>query len=87
MSIDLIKSAAIRAVRTFVQTFLALVAAGAMDVVDVATARALAVAAGSAALAAAWRAFIDPSPIPSLVDPYVAAGEVASSSTSSPRTI
>ena len=51
-----IRSIAVRAARTFVQTFAAAVGAGAAGVVDVSTAKALVVAAGAAAFAAAMRA-------------------------------
>ena len=74
MSVDVLKSAAVRAARTFVQAFLAIVSAGAIGVVDVPTARALVVAAGSAALAAAWCTFLDTTAVPSLVDRNATAG-------------
>ena len=44
----------VRALKTFVQTFLATVAVGATSVTDVATAKALVVAAAAAALSAVW---------------------------------
>lgn len=74
MSVAVFKSVAVKAVRTFVQAFLATLAVSAVGVVDVSTAKAVVVAAGSAALAAAWRAVLDTAPIPSLVDRNATAG-------------
>lgn len=66
---DLVKSAIIRGVRTFIQVFLLSVSAAAVNIVDIPTAKAVVLAAGGFALAAAWRALLDPSPIPSAQDP------------------
>lgn len=66
---DLIKSALIRGVRTFVQTFLATLAISALGVIDVSTGKAAVLGAVGFALAAAWRAILDPAPVPSLEDP------------------
>lgn len=44
----------VRALKTFVQTFLATVAVGATNVTDIASAKALAVAAVAAAISAVW---------------------------------
>jgi predicted MFS family arabinose efflux permease len=62
-----------RAVRTFVQAFLAVYGAPAIigalsgsQPVDVNALRAAAVAGIAAVLAALWHAYLDPSPIPSL---------------------
>lgn len=66
---ELIKSAIIRGIRTFVQVFLATLAISAVGVIDVSTGRAAVLGAVSFALAAAWRAILDPAPIPSLEDP------------------
>lgn len=71
----LVKSAVIRALRTFFQVLLAFLAANITEVTSVEAARVIAVAAFAAALAAAWRAFLDQSPIPSLVDPAPAEAE------------
>lgn len=73
MPLNVVKSAAVRAARTFVQTFLAGLAAGVLGVVDLPTARALVLSVGAAALAAAWRA-IDTVPVPTLVDRHATAG-------------
>lgn len=70
MNVELIKSAMIRAIRTFVQTFLFTLSMSVANVVDLSTAKAVVLAAGSAALALAWRAFLDPMPVPTLADPY-----------------
>lgn len=52
------KDIVVRAVKTFVQAFLAFVAAGAANVVNVSTAKQLVVAAGAAALSAAWNGIL-----------------------------
>jgi len=69
MNPNLMKSALVRAARTFAQTFLSAVAAGAIKVVDMPTGWALVVAAAAGAMALAWRALLDPSSVPSLPDP------------------
>lgn len=66
-------SALIKAIRTFVQAFASTLVVSAVGIVDVSTARAVVLGAGAAALAAVWRAF-DTAPVPTLVDPYPAAG-------------
>lgn len=72
----LVKSALIRGLRSFIQYFLITVSTGVANVHDLSTAKALILAAGGAALAFAWRAVIDPLPVPTLVDPAPAlAGE------------
>lgn len=76
MNAAVFKSAAVKALRTFVQAFLATLAVSAAGVVDVSTGKAAVVAAGSAALAAAWRTFLDTAPVPSLVDHNSTAGVV-----------
>lgn len=48
----------VRALKTFVQTFLAVVAVGATSVTDVATAKALVVGAAAAAISAVWNAVL-----------------------------
>ena len=48
----------VRALKTFVQTFLAVVAVGATSVTDVATAKALIVGAAAAAISAVWNAIL-----------------------------
>lgn len=69
------KSAAKRAVRSFVAAFLGvygipqlLDAAAGRAPVDVSLLRAAAVAGTAAVVTLAWRAFLDPSPLPSLND-------------------
>ncbi len=49
---------AVRALKTFIQTFLATVAVGVTTVADVNGAKALVVAAVAAAISAAWNAII-----------------------------
>lgn len=49
---------AVRALKTFVQTFLATVAVGVVAVQDVNGAKALVVAAVAAAISAAWNAIV-----------------------------
>jgi len=73
MSLNLVKSIAVRAVRTFLQAFGTQVAAGAFGVWDVSTAKQLAVSAVMAGVAAAWRV-LDTAPVPSLVDRHATAG-------------
>ena len=66
-------SALVKAVRTFIQAFGWTLAASAINIVDLTTAKAAIIAAGAAGVAAVWRLF-DTTPIPSLVDPYPSAG-------------
>lgn len=47
-----------RAVKTFIQAFLATVAVGATNVTDIATAKALAIAAVAAAISAVWNSLL-----------------------------
>ena len=70
------KSALIRAIRTFVAAFLAVYPApliiGALSdssLIDTSALRAAAVAGIAAVVSYLWRALLDPSPVPSLVDP------------------
>ena len=49
---------AVRAIKTFIQTFLATVAVGVATVADVNGAKALVVAAVAAAISAAWNAIV-----------------------------
>lgn len=65
----LAKSAAIRAFRTFIQVVLMFLATNLSEITNVEAARVLAGAAIAAGLAAAWRALLDPTPIPSAKDP------------------
>lgn len=74
MQVAVFKSAAVKALRTFLQAFLATLAVSAANVMDVSTGKAVIVAAASAALAAAWRTFLDTAPVPSLVDHNGTAG-------------
>lgn len=48
----------VRALKTFVQTFVAVVAVGYTSVTDVATAKALVIGAAAAALSAVWNAIL-----------------------------
>ena len=73
-SFDL-KSAFIRGIRSFVFAFLAVYPAPALigaasgsQPVDLSAARAAAVAGIAAVITLLWRAFLDPSPVPSLKD-------------------
>jgi hypothetical protein len=68
VNLAVLKSAAVKALRTFVQAFLATLAVSASGIVDVSTGRAAVVAAVSAGIAAAWRAALDTLPVPTLVD-------------------
>ena len=72
----LTKSALIRAIRTFVAAFLALVPGPALigwasgsTPIDTTALRGAAVAGIAAVISFFWRALLDPSPIPSLKDP------------------
>ena len=64
---DVVKSALVKAIRTFAQAFLATLAVSALGVVDVSTAKAAVLGAVAAGLAAVWRGF-DTLPVPTLVD-------------------
>lgn len=75
-----LKSAALRAIRTFVQAFLAVWGVpqilgwlSGSQPLDVGAARAALVAGVAAVIAWLWRTFLDPSPIPSLNDDNVVA--------------
>ena len=58
MTKQLIKDIAIRALKTFVQAFLSVVALGAGDVVNVSTLKALLVAGLSAGISAVWNTVV-----------------------------
>ena len=58
--------AAMRALRTFVQTFAAALVANQTGTIDITWARTAAISAGAAALSVAWRLILDPSKVPSL---------------------
>lgn len=71
-----LKAAVIRGLRSFVFAFLAVYpapaiigAASGSQPVDLSAARAAVVAGIAAVITLLWRAFLDPSPIPSLKDP------------------
>lgn len=71
-----IKAAVIRGIRTFVAAFLAVYGAPAIigaasgsQPIDTNALRAAAVAGIAAVISLLWRAFLDPSPLPSLKDP------------------
>lgn len=65
----LVRSALVRGARTFIQVFGIAIAAGATKAVDIPTLWAVIMGAAGFAAAAAWRAVLDPSPVPSLADP------------------
>lgn len=65
----IIQSALVRAARSFLQGFGAALLASTASIVDLSTAKAALLGALYAAAAFAWRALLDPSPVPSLVDP------------------
>ena len=58
--------AAVRALRTFIVSFAAMLAANQNGTFDVAWAKAALVSCGAAALSVAWRLILDPSKVPSL---------------------
>lgn len=58
MKKELIKDIAVRAVKTFVQAFLSVVALGVGDVVNVSTLKALLVAGLSAGISAVWNVVV-----------------------------
>lgn len=75
MNRELLKSAGLRAARSFIQAFLVVYPGSALvnwlagtTELDMNLLRAAAVAGGVAALSFLWRMFLDPSRVPSLVD-------------------